>query len=78
MLEFLDDFCRRENQRIGLEISTEGEEETYSTAYDFFYLPIDFRYTSSNDWSTLLVKPNLTFWCENSTYFLGLVEMHID
>lgn len=40
MLQFLDDHCRAENVKLNRE---EKENKDSMSAYDFFYLPIDFR-----------------------------------
>lgn len=40
LVEFLDDHCMVENQKV----KTEKSEEQIVSAFDFVYLPMDFRY----------------------------------
>lgn len=43
LMEFLDEHCAKENQKLGLDISENAdEEERIVSAFDFLYLPIDF------------------------------------
>ncbi|XP_034681836.1 protein terminal ear1 homolog [Vitis riparia] len=43
LLQFLDEHCMKENQKLGLENSEEADqEERIVSAFDFLYLPIDF------------------------------------
>jgi hypothetical protein len=40
LVEFLDDHCMLENNKL----KTKNSEEHVVSAFDFVYLPIDFRY----------------------------------
>lgn len=47
LLQFLDEHCMKENQKLGLENSEEADEEDrIVSAFDFLYLPIDFEYVT--------------------------------
>ena len=54
LMQFLDEHCMRENQKLKLENDSEEEddhdheEQRIISAYDFLYLPIDFRYMLIN------------------------------
>lgn len=46
LLEFLESHCKKENKRA--ENDGVGKENEAVLAFDFVYLPVDFRYCYSN------------------------------
>ena len=69
LLQFLDEHCMKENQKLGLENSEEADqEERIVSAFDFLYLPIDFEYVTYN-----LRTPELQFILRGPYYIHNVV-----